>query len=176
AVVVSKDVWDGGVRSISTESLKSIYENKLTNWQELGGPNRRIIFFNKEPGRGTWEVFVHWLYGNSSKAPNIYHPEVGANAEVRTKVSRTPGAISYVSVEWADQKSIFPLGLITETSEAVQPMLEAMASGAYPLSRSLILVTDGAAEEETEILIDFMRSQEGQALVSKHGYQPLGQP
>ncbi len=45
----------------------------------MGGPAQRIAFFNKEPGRGTWEVFVHWAYGNPKAAPQVSFPEVGGN-------------------------------------------------------------------------------------------------
>ena len=41
--------------------------DRITNWQPVGGPDRRIAFFNKEPGRGTWEVFGKWLYGNAKR-------------------------------------------------------------------------------------------------------------
>ena len=38
ALIVSKDVWAGGVKSISRAEMKGIYEAKITNWKELGGP------------------------------------------------------------------------------------------------------------------------------------------
>jgi len=68
ALIVSADVWEGGVKAITREQAADIYEGRIKNWSELGGPDRRIAFFNKEPGRGTWEVFAHWVYGDSKKA------------------------------------------------------------------------------------------------------------
>src|SRR4051794_25961056 len=64
AIIVSKDVWHGEVHAISKQQIKDIYEGRAPNWKQLGGPDERIAFFNKEPGRGTWEVFAHWVYGN----------------------------------------------------------------------------------------------------------------
>jgi phosphate transport system substrate-binding protein len=78
AMIVSKDVWDGGVRELSKEQLKGIYEGKITNWKDVGGKPQRIAFFNKEPGRGTWEVFVHWIYGSSKAAPQVSFPRWAA--------------------------------------------------------------------------------------------------
>ena len=60
ALVVSRDVWDGGVKALTQQQIKDIYESRITNWSQAGGKPQRIAFFNKEPGRGTWEVFVHW--------------------------------------------------------------------------------------------------------------------
>jgi len=65
AMVVSRDVWESGVHALTKEEIAGIYEGRITNWREVGGSDRRVVFFNKEPGRGTWEVFVHWLYGNA---------------------------------------------------------------------------------------------------------------
>src|SRR5881392_1193301 len=69
AIVVSDDVWKGGVRVLSRNQIRDIYEQRITNWKQVGGRDRAIVFFNKEPGRGTWEVFAHWLYGDPKAAP-----------------------------------------------------------------------------------------------------------
>jgi phosphate transport system substrate-binding protein len=173
AIIVSKDVWEGGVRALSKEQLKSIYEGKITNWQELGGKPQRIAFFNKEPGRGTWEVFVHWLYGNSKAAPQVSFPEVGGNEETRNKVASTRGAISQLSASWADGKRVFPLGLKVEGGEAIAPTPQNIANHRYPLSRPLFLLTNGEPQGAAKTFIDFMLSDRGQELVAKHGYLPL---
>lgn len=64
----------------------------MKNWREVGGPDQRIAFFNKEPGRGTWEVFANWACGDHKKAPEASFPEVGGNEETLNKVSSTRGA------------------------------------------------------------------------------------
>lgn len=105
ALIVSKDVWDYGVRTLTKAQAKEIYEGKINNWKDVGGAkSQRIAFFNKEPGRGTWEVFVHWLYGSPKAAPQVSFPEVGGNEETRNKVASTRGALSQLSSSWADGK------------------------------------------------------------------------
>lgn len=172
ALIVSKDVWDGGVRSLSREQLAGIYEGKIRNWKELGGPDRRIAFFNKEPGRGTWEVFVHWVYGSAKNAPPVSFPEVGGNEEARNKVASTRGSLSQLSASWADGKRVFALGLKVDGKD-VGPDREHIASGAYPLSRPLFVLTNGEPKGEARTLIDFMLSERGQTIVRKHGYLGL---
>ena len=93
AMIVSKDVWEGGVRALAKQQIMDVFENRLTNWKDLGGPDRRIAFFNKEPGRGD----MGGLRANGSTAiprscrPSAY-PEVGGNEETRNKVGSTRGA------------------------------------------------------------------------------------
>lgn len=172
ALVVSKDVWAGGVRALTQAQVQSLYEGKVKNWKEVGGPDRRVVFFNKEPGRGTWEVFAHWLYGDVKKAPLVSLPEVGANEEARSKVSGTPGSISQLSAAWADNQRIFAIGIRGDDGKVVMPTTAAVHDGTYPLSRPLQVVTDGAPQGAARTLIDLLVGPRGQALVKKHGYEP----
>ncbi|HWB05961.1 MAG TPA: phosphate ABC transporter substrate-binding protein [Verrucomicrobiales bacterium] len=174
AMIVSKDVWDGGVKSLTKEQLAGIYEGKIKNWKDVGGPNRRIAFFNKEPGRGTWEVFVHWIYGDPKKAPAVSFPEVGGNEETRNKVASTKGALSQLSSSWADNQKVFALSLKVEGKD-IAPATENIATGKYPMSRPLFILTNGEPAGDAKTMVDFMLSDRGQELVKKHGYLALAQ-
>jgi phosphate transport system substrate-binding protein len=173
ALIVSKDVWDGGVRALSKQQAKEIYEGKITNWKDVGGPAQRIAFFNKEPGRGTWEVFMHWLYGSPKLAPQVSFPEVGGNEETRNKVAGTRGGLSQLSASWADRVRVFALGIRLEDGTVIEPTNENIATKKYPLGRPLFLLTNGEPQGSAKTLIDFVLSERGQELVKKHGYLPL---
>jgi phosphate transport system substrate-binding protein len=173
ALIVSADVWNGGVKSITKEQTKGIYEGTIVNWKYLGGPDKRIAFFNKEPGRGTWEVFANWVYGDHKKAPQVSFPEVGGNEETRNKVASTRGALSQLSSSWADAKTVFALSIKTETGEAIPPTHENIATKKYPMSRSLFLITNGEPSGDARTFIDFVLTPRGQDLVKKHGYLRL---
>lgn len=173
ALVVAPDVYNGGVKSLTKKQVQDIYEKKVTNWNQLGGSDQPIVFYNKEPGRGTWEVFAKYLYGKAKYAPEVSHPEVGANEEARTKVSTTPGAITQLSVAWADNKTTFALNLINEQGTPIAPTIENIAEQTYPMNRPLNLITQGQPTGDIKTIIDYLLSPEGQTLVEKHGYLPL---
>jgi phosphate transport system substrate-binding protein len=174
ALVVSADVFNGGVKALTKAQVRDLYEGRITNWKQVGGPDRRVVFFNKEPGRGTWEVFAKWLYGDPHKAPEVSHPEVGGNEETRTKVMGTRGAISQLSAPWAENNPrIKALVLKLDNGLVVAPTAAHISTGAYPMSRPLFLVTNGPATGEAKTLVDFMLSARGQAYLKKHGYLRL---
>ncbi|MDQ2868012.1 MAG: phosphate ABC transporter substrate-binding protein [Verrucomicrobiota bacterium] len=175
AMVVSKDVWDGGVKSLTKDQVQKIYEGKITNWKDVGGPDERIAFFNKEPGRGTWEVFAKWAYGDPKKAPEVSLPEVGGNEEARNKVSSTRGAVTELSSSWADGKKAFAVGLKDHSGNVMMPTRDNIATHKYPMSRPLFLITNGEPAGEAKTFVDYMLSDRGQALVKKHGYLALDQ-
>jgi phosphate transport system substrate-binding protein len=174
AIIVSKDVWDSGVHALTKQQIQDIYESKITNWKDVGANKSiRIAFFNKEPGRGTWEVFAHWVYGDPKKAPQVSFPEVGGNEETRNKVGSTRGALSQLSSSWADGKKVFALGVKMEDGKVVDPTNENIANKTYPLSRPLFLLTNGEPTGAAKTFVDFMLSDRGQEIVKKHGYMRL---
>jgi phosphate transport system substrate-binding protein len=172
ALVVSRDVYDGGVRALTKKQVQDIYEGRITNWKSVGGPDRRIAFFNKEPGRGTWEVFAHWLYGDPKKAPAVSHAEVGGNEETRTKVGSTRGAISQLSASWATG-NVRALSLRLDDGSVAAPVAAEIVNGRYPMARPLFLLTNGAPAGAMKTFVEFVLSPRGQELVRKHGYLRL---
>jgi len=175
AMVVSKDVWDGGVRTLSRQQVTEIFEGRITNWKSVGGPDRRIAFFAREPGRGENEVFGKWLYGDPKRLPKVNFPEVGGNEETRNKIRSTRGAVTYLSSTWADGERLFALGTKGDDGEVLQPTPENIATRKYPMSRPLFLLSNGEPKDEAKVFVDFMLSERGQALVKKHDYLALDQ-
>ncbi len=175
ALIVSRDVWESGVMALTKKQMQDIYEGRIKNWKELGGKDQRIVFFNKEPGRGTWEVFAKWLYGDAKLAPPVSFPEVGGNEEARNKVASTRGALSQLSSSWADGIRVFALGIRDEKGDVLTPTPTRIASGSYPMSRPLFLLTNGPPKGSAQEFVDFLLSQRGQELVRKHGYLSLDQ-
>jgi phosphate transport system substrate-binding protein len=173
-LAVSRDVWEGGVHALSKEQARRLYEGEIRNWKEVGGPDRRVVFFNKEPGRGTWEVFADWLYGKASEAPLVALPEVGSNEEGRTKVAGTRGAITQLSLAWTDRETVFPLGIRRQDGSVAEPSREHLADGTYPLARPLFVITDGEPGAAARRLLDLLLSPRGQQLVREAGYLDLG--
>lgn len=170
ALVVSRDVWQGGVRCLTSQQVADLYEGRIANWAALGGPDQRVVFFNKEPGRGTWEVFANWLYGSAAQAPLVSLPEVGSNEEGRSKVASTRGAITQLSAAWADGESSFSVAICDAAGEASAPTSERIMDGRYPLARPLYVITRGAPQGAASELIDFVLGPRGRVLLERYGY------
>lgn len=175
-IVVRKEVADGGLTSITKAQLRMLFEGKISNWKQLGGPDLKTFVYDKEPGRGTREVLDKFLYGKTGKAPapptdNPRYAVVGGNEETRTKLESTPGSVAPLSTG-------FVLGhpqLVALTVDGVVPTNAHIADKTYPLARPLFLVTNGPATGAAKAFIDYVLSPPGQALVTKHDYLTLAQ-
>lgn len=173
ALAVSRTVYDGGVKALTVEDLRRIYEKKAARWKDFGGPDLPVVFFNKEPGRGTWEVFVSFLYGKPDAAPTVSHPEVGSNSEARNKVAGHQSAAVPLSASWIlGSSSLRAVAIRLASGEVVSPTLENVRSGKYPVRRELSLVTRGAPSAEIESFLNYLAGEEGRKLLTKHGYLP----
>ncbi len=174
ALVVSRQLANDGVRSLSKAQVRDIYEGKIKNWKDVGGPDRRIVFFNKEPGRGTWEVFAAYIYEKTAMAPKVFHPEVGANEEARSKVSSHRGAITQLSASWAwESATVQAIALQSADGKLIEANRQNIESGEYPMRRPLLLITNGEATGAVIEFIQFIQSPAGQKIVEKHGYLPI---
>lgn len=173
SMVVSKDVWEGGVKSLTAAQIRDLYEGKVASWKQVGGPDRRVVFLNREPGRGEWEVFTKFLYPDQKAAPRASHAMVGGNEETRNKIGGTRGAVTFLSTPWADGQRVFALGIRKEDGTVIEATGPNIASGVYPMSRPLYVITNGEPIGAAKLLIDSLLSASGQELIAKHGYLRL---
>lgn len=172
-VVVRREVVDSGVADLAREQLRALFEGRVGNWRELGGPDLEVFVYDKERGRGTREVLDRYLYGRDGKAPpppqSDNYAVVGGNDETRSKLLSTPGSVGPLSTSFITG---YPK-LAALAVDGVEPTAETVRNGAYPMSRPLFLVTDGPPTGGAKRFIDFVLSPEGQELVTRHGYLNL---
>jgi phosphate transport system substrate-binding protein len=169
-LAVSPDVWAGGIHSLNAEQMRKIYQKRVTNWKELGGPDRPISFLDWSHDSGLWEMLMNWVYGDSRRAPPTKYP-VSESAEAALKMlSSTPGAMVVIPANLKGAPKGHFLALADEDGSAIAPTLEAIAQDQYPLDRPLLLVTNNRPTNDARTLVEFMLGPRGQALVRKYGY------
>jgi ABC-type phosphate transport system substrate-binding protein len=162
AIVVSKDVVAAGITNVSINTLKAIYSSQFTTWKQVADNenvkdfnlNAPLVFFNKEPGRGTREAFLHFVYGKPEIAPSTQHPVVGSNQEVVSRLSRAKGAMSILSASWVSKSS----EIAALSVNGVFPNSSTIAKKTYPFVRPLNLVFLRYQEQDLSELLTITRS------------------
>ncbi len=97
--------------------------------------------------------------------------ETNSNGAVKQSVAQTPGAIGYVSIGYLDD-TVKGLDLAVNGTP-IQPTIANVKSGQYPISRPLIMITQGAPQGLTKSYLDFILSPAGQKIVADEGYVTL---
>ena len=174
ACVVSSEIFLGGVHSLSRQQIGDIYLGKITNWKQVGGPDRQIIVIDKETHRGTRHVFMHYLFGKSNARAPGARLVTGSNNEEQAKIAQSDSAIGMLSIAWIND-DVVGIG-IREGHQVIQPTLENVRAGRFPITRNLNLVTSGEPKGAVKQLVDYLLSEEGQELVEASGYIPIHSP
>ncbi len=160
------------VGNLSISQLRAVYAGDVTNWSELGGPDLPILVVNRDEASGTREAFKSIVMdGTRFDATAAVLPGTG---QVRDVVSRTPGAIGYISIGFVD--SAFTTSTVKALSiDGVEPTEANVASGAYPVSRSLYLFTKGEPTGEAKAYIDEVLSPDMAQTIRDAGYIPASE-
>lgn len=174
ALLVPRDVWEGGVRSITKNQVVGIYEGSIKSWKELGGEDKPIKYYNSERGRGLWEFFAVWAYGDQRKAPlgEQFETVVGGE-DARNTVEFNAGSCAFAPPRWADGRSVFALAIKDESGAEIEPTAANIVSLRYPLARPVLLVFGDKPVAARKRVLEYMLSEAGQALLTKTELVPL---
>ncbi len=160
AIIVSKAIYDAGVADLTSQQVTDIYTGTITNWGEVGGPDKEIVVNEREEGSGTRDTFMEALGLESTQADNAH----GGNSGVKQAVKNNDQAIGYVGLGYVG----------TDTPavklDGVEPTDANIKSGDYPITRSLHMYTLGKAQGEALDFINFVLSPEGQDIVEDEGF------
>ncbi len=173
AMVVSRDVWEGGVHALSRDQVRDIYEGKITNWKSLGGPDISVKMFMSEPGRGLWEMFAEWLYGEVRKAPMKTYATLATYKDLENALEFTPGSIADLPPSCADDRSSYALAIRDEAGHTVEPNEKNFVNGTYPLCRDLLIIVNDRPTLNLKVFVDFMLSDRGQQILKDASLEPL---
>jgi phosphate transport system substrate-binding protein len=174
ACVVSSEIFHSGVHSLSRQQIGDIYLGKITNWRQVGGPDRKIIVIDKETHRGTRHVFMHYLFGKSNARAPGARLVTGSNNEEQAKIAQSDSAIGMLSVAWIND-DVIGIG-IREGHQIIKPTLQNVRSGRFPIARNLNLITAGEPKGAVAQFVDYLLSPEGQSFVEASGYLPIHSP
>ncbi len=151
------------ILEITHEQLKKIYIGEITNWKEFGGPDMKIVPITRDSSSGTFEIFEEKVLGKGVEMVSSAIVQ-GSNQAVKTTVAKTPGAIGYIGLGYADS-SVKALKY-----DGVMSSKETVLNGTYEISRPLFMYTNGTPKDAVKEFIDFVMSPEGQSIVEEVGY------
>jgi phosphate transport system substrate-binding protein len=172
AVVVHPSL---NIPGLTVDQVDKIYEGKITNWNQIGGPNLKI-----KP------------YSKTEQKPGSHVQFASTTTEALRGVAINPAGIFYASAPLlVTQCNVKPLPLGRNANELVAPYKEplvpinqcpnkrnelnvaAFKSGQYPNTRRLFVIIkqDGhSAQKAGEAYANLMLTAQGQAALAKAGF------
>jgi phosphate transport system substrate-binding protein len=171
SVVIAKDGLalivhpDNPIDNLSLRQVLDIYTGRVTNWNELGGEDKKIHLVAREEGSGTRSAFQDLVMADESITPKAIVQNT--NGAVKQFVSGNPNAIGFIS-----------LGLVDEQVKAlyldgVSPTQINVLNGSYGLFRPFLFVSNYEPEGQVKKFIDYVLSDEGQQVLIDEGLVSL---
>jgi phosphate transport system substrate-binding protein len=154
------------VKNLTLDQLKAIYEGKIKNWKEVGGPDRKVVVISRDTSSGTYEVWNKKVMKKERVYPGALLQ--ASNGAVVQAVSNNKNAIGYIGLGYVNE-NVKPL-----TVNGIRGSEDTTLSGTYPISRPLYMFTRGWPKGEVASFITYvLHPKRGQEHVKKAGYVPL---
>jgi phosphate transport system substrate-binding protein len=179
------------IPGLNLQQLQDIYTGKITNWQQIGGPDLEITLYSGRPGNsGTVEFFVKDVLANTSLGSQVQY--VYDTTDGLQRLANDPGGIYYASApEVIPQCGVKALPIAREDNNFVSPYQDpvvppdrcpqeqnqlnanAFKTGEYPITRQLFVIIkeDGQIDQQAgEAYANLLLTNEGQELISNAGF------
>ena len=163
-----------GVDSLSLQELADIFEGRINNWKELGGPNLPITLVGRNADSGTH----HYV---KSRLDLSTYPEnmtlLADHSSVFEAVRAQKGSIGYVDLGHMMDENGKPTGAVwampvyVEGDRAYSPLeSQWVATGDYPLTRPLYQYLTQRAAGSLRAFARYELSTAGQDAVARAGF------
>ncbi|MFB6298935.1 MAG: substrate-binding domain-containing protein [Halobacteriales archaeon] len=180
-VVVSADIYEAGVTQLTGEQIRQIYQDEITNWSEVGGPDQEIYVVGRAEGSGTDTAFRLNMLGDADAPMPGIDTRKGQNQQVAQVVQQNDGAIAYMALAFTNEQ-VRPIaidfeGTVYKPDKSAQ---HTIFDSDYPLNRDLHMYTkiteevpSGTDKREAAFLNMFLTSFGQQVFVEDVNYIPL---
>lgn len=158
---------------LSTEQIRDVYSGRTTQWSELGVDDLGdIIAYQRPQNSGSQTALERMMEGDAlMEAPQERIASFMEDIVDVVEYRNYPNAIGY-------SFRFYVTGLIKArvkllAVDDIQPTVENIASGAYPLITQVYAVTRrGDENPNTAAFLEWVQSDQGMELIQKSGYVP----
>ena len=160
---------DNPVDDISFQQLKDLYDGKITNWKQLGGPDKPIdLLVRKGKISGVGSTLRELVFHDANHRFVSKH-QFPSSGPLEKAVENNVNAIGVTGISSAVRREVKLLHL-----EGKEPNYDTVRTGEYLLNRPLYIAFNAANERRIEVkrFIDFAHSRAGREVIRNAGTVP----
>ena len=165
------------LEDISLETVRDIYSGKTTEWSALGVRGLgKIRAFQREEGSGSQTALLK-IMGDTplAEAPQEDVIDgmggiIAQTADYKNYKNALGYSFRFYATEMVpnDQIKLLSVGGVAPTAENIE-------NGSYPIASEFYAITRADADENVKAFLAWMTSSEGQEIVRRVGYTPVGE-
>lgn len=176
------------INELSSEQIRAIYSDEITNWNQVGGEDKSILAYQRPENSGSQTMMEYFMGNTPLKAPlRIEYNdsmlgvinEVAAYDNGNASIGYSFRYFASIMAGDIDESSDNESGGVKFLAiDGVYPDEETIRSGEYPLSTELYAITavdrSGTYSKDTiEPFLKWMTGPQGQQIVADTGYVSL---
>jgi phosphate transport system substrate-binding protein len=174
AVVVNPE---NPVEGLAIPALSEIFTGGITNWRIVGGEDRPIVLASRESNSGTYMYFLETVVRlGEPDNPALFSPGallLPSSEIIGLEVATNPNAIGYDGLGYVTPNQKTLAVAVNAYGPFVLPTVATVRDGTYPIARPLYVYTRGEPTGAIKEYLDWIMSDEGQAIVMQLGFVPL---
>ena len=149
------------INNVSLAHLNGIFEGAITNWDQLGGPNKKINIYSRSEGSST-RAFIEDVILRGAKFTR--EAKVLDNAAALSEaISQDPDGIGYLTNKNLSNK------VKAIAVDGVEISDKTLLLKLYPLCRDMFLVNKNSASAIATDFVQYSMSDAGQEIFVKNG-------
>lgn len=165
------------VNRLTLQQLSAIFSGKITNWQEVGGQNRKIVALSRERNSGTHIFFLEQVVKLGQKtSPDEFAPQIlmmPSSQAIVEEVADNSAAIGYIGLGYVTSREKVLAIAKNKKSPYIFPSIKTILNNSYPVARALYFYTNGVPTGDIKQFVDFVLSKEGQQIVKQMDFVPI---
>ena len=166
-VVISKSL---GIDNLTSAQIKDIFSGKVTNWKDVGGPNKDILLIHRTAGSGTRATFCKTILGGDKSLENdSLGVTQDSNGAVLTAMKQNDGAVSYLGLAYMQTKEAQDALKLVKL-DGVSSDKANICDGSYKFWAWGHMYTKGEAKDATKSFIDFVTSSDNKDSIDSLGF------
>lgn len=160
------------VKRLTLQQLADLFTGRIRTWSAVGGPKRAVVLLSREVNSGTHVYFKEHVFGPGKE----FAPEallMSSSQAIADELATNPDAVGYYGMGYLNPRNAAVAVAKTPEGPYVEPSIASVQSGAYPISRPLLLYSSSEPQGLAQAFLDFALSPEGQAIVQQTDFVPL---
>ena len=157
------------IAELTLRQLEAIFLGTITNWKQLGGPDRRILLFAGESSTGVLPYFQEAILHDEEPYPFVGKPSA---KELIDTIAEQPNGIGYSSIYPNTRVKTIRIK-VSDSSPGIEATIENIRTRRYPISRYVYWHLGSKPAGELKKLCEWVLSKDGQLVVESVGFEPL---
>ncbi|MCL2710387.1 MAG: substrate-binding domain-containing protein [Planctomycetaceae bacterium] len=157
------------VRNLTLQQVRDIFAGKITRWKNVGGLAGTVRPLIRDRNSGSEELMRELVMKDMPVPANFKHQLIGGMSGLFDVLEKDMEGIGY-TILYYDRFMVCNPHTRVLKIDGIEPTPQKVADGTYPLLYECVAVTRKGGPERAQAIVEWLVSEEGQAVVRETGY------